>query len=193
MPKTQQKIKIELVVMEYKITKILFLGNPCGTTLEVIFIMRRSDNSIAKALSWLKISTNLIYSERVYVHAQSCATLCNPARLLCPWNSLGKNTGVGCHFLLQGIFPTQGLNLCLLHLLNCHLWRPYKAEDETEITVSLNLHKGHEGNLGGDEAVTYLNCDASYMTAFCQNSELLDFTPKFSQLSIKVFIFSQIL
>ena len=51
MPKTQQKIKIELVVMEYKITKILFLGNPCGTTLEVIFIMRRSDNSIAKALS----------------------------------------------------------------------------------------------------------------------------------------------
>ena len=27
----------------------------------------------------------------------------------------GKNTGVGCHFLLQGIFPTQGLNLCLPH------------------------------------------------------------------------------
>ena len=30
-----------------------------------------------------------------------------PARLLCPWNSPGKNTGVGCHSLLQGIFPTQ--------------------------------------------------------------------------------------
>ena len=29
-----------------------------------------------------------------------------PARLLCPWDSLGKNTGVGCHFLLQGTFPT---------------------------------------------------------------------------------------
>ena len=28
---------------------------------------------------------------------------------------LGKNTGVGCHFLLQRIFPTQGLNLHLLH------------------------------------------------------------------------------
>ena len=37
------------------------------------------------------------------------------SRLLCPWNSLGKYTGVGCHFLLQGIFPTQGLNLGLLH------------------------------------------------------------------------------
>ena len=31
-----------------------------------------------------------------------------PARLLCPWDSPGKNTGVGCHALLQGIFPTQG-------------------------------------------------------------------------------------
>ena len=37
-----------------------------------------------------------------------------PARLLCPWNFLGKNTGVGCHFLLYGIFPTQGSNpLCV--------------------------------------------------------------------------------
>ena len=41
-----------------------------------------------------------------------------PTRLLCPWNLPGKNTGVGCHFLLQGIFPTQGLNLHLLHLLH---------------------------------------------------------------------------
>ena len=43
-----------------------------------------------------------------------------PARLLCPWNSPGKNTGVGCHSLLQGIFPTQvGLPPCrqiLYHL-----------------------------------------------------------------------------
>ena len=30
-----------------------------------------------------------------------------PARLLCPWDSPGKNTGVDCHALLQGIFPTQ--------------------------------------------------------------------------------------
>ena len=38
-----------------------------------------------------------------------------PARLLCPGDSPGKNTGVGCHFLLQGIFPTQGSNPGLLH------------------------------------------------------------------------------
>ena len=38
-----------------------------------------------------------------------------PTRLLCPWDFLGKDTGVGCHFILQGIFPTQGWNPGLLH------------------------------------------------------------------------------
>ena len=41
-----------------------------------------------------------------------------PPRLLCSWDSLGKNTAVGCHALLQGTFLTQGSNpslLCLLH------------------------------------------------------------------------------
>ena len=38
-----------------------------------------------------------------------------PARLLCPWDSPCKNTGVGCHFLLQEIFPTQGQDRHLLH------------------------------------------------------------------------------
>ena len=40
------------------------------------------------------------------------------ARLLCPWNFPGKDTGVGCHFLLPGILQTQGSNLCLLCLLH---------------------------------------------------------------------------
>ena len=40
-----------------------------------------------------------------------------PDRLLCPLNHPGKNTRVGCHFLIHGIFPIQGLNLGLLHLL----------------------------------------------------------------------------
>ena len=38
-----------------------------------------------------------------------------PARHLCPWDSPSKNTGVGCHALLQGIFPTQRLNSGFLH------------------------------------------------------------------------------
>ena len=39
---------------------------------------------------------------------------CSPP-ILCPWDSPGKNTGVGCHFLLQRIFLTQGSNPHLLH------------------------------------------------------------------------------
>ena len=52
----------------------------------------------------------------------SCVWLCNsgfqPASLLCPWDSPGTNTGVGCHALLQGIFLTQGSNPNLLNLLH---------------------------------------------------------------------------
>ena len=55
-----------------------------------------------------------------------------PTRLLCPWDSQGKSTGVGSHFLFQGIFPTQGLNLCLFHLLH---WEadssPFKPPGKT--------------------------------------------------------------
>ena len=40
-------------------------------------------------------------------------------RLFCPWEFLGKYNGVDCHFLLQGIFLTQGLNPCVLCLLHC--------------------------------------------------------------------------
>ena len=51
---------------------------------------------------------------------QSCLTPCDtmdckPARLLYPWYSPGKNTGVGCYALLKGIFPTQGSNPGLPH------------------------------------------------------------------------------
>ena len=53
--------------------------------------------------------------------AQSYLTLklhgLQPARLLCSWDFPGKNNGVGCHFLLQGTFPTQDSNLCLLNFL----------------------------------------------------------------------------
>ena len=53
----------------------------------------------------------------------SCSVMSNslqsyglqPTRLLCPWNSPSKNTGVGSHSLLHRIFPTQGLNLGLSH------------------------------------------------------------------------------
>ena len=51
---------------------------------------------------------------------QSCPTLCGPMNCSLPSSSVhrdfpSKNTGMGCHFLLPGICPGQGLNLCLLH------------------------------------------------------------------------------
>ena len=63
----------------------------------------------------------------LYLVTQSCLTLCNPMNCSLPGSSVhgdspGKNTGVACHFLLQGIFPTQDLNPHLLCLLNWYVW-----------------------------------------------------------------------
>ena len=54
---------------------------------------------------------------------QSCPTLCDPTDYSLPSSSVqeispGKNTGVGYHVLLRGIFPTQLSNSCFLHLLH---------------------------------------------------------------------------
>ena len=76
--------------------------------------------------------TESVYSQWLFSRlvVSNCNPMdCLPARLLCPWDSLGKNTGgpfpnwipnpiLGCHFLLEGIFPTQGLNPHLLRLLH---------------------------------------------------------------------------
>ena len=70
------------------------------------------------------------------------------ARLLCPWDSPGKNTGVGCHFLLQGIFLTQGLNLNLLHLLHWQVGSLPLAPPYRYVTIE----EGREGRMqGGSE------------------------------------------
>ena len=63
-----------------------------------------------------------------------------PARLLCPQDSPSKKTGVGCHFFLQGIFLTQGLNSHLLWLLYCR-WNLYHwATEEAHICI-YTMHK----------------------------------------------------
>ena len=66
---------------------------------------------------------SISHVEHWHKHMHVCSVVSNslwphglqPARLLCPWNFPGKNIGVGCHALFQGIFLTQGLNPCLLH------------------------------------------------------------------------------
>ena len=65
----------------------------------------------------------ILFSKIGYFPLLACSVVSNsllshglqPTRFLCPWNFPGKNTGVGCHSLLQGIFSTQGSNPSLLH------------------------------------------------------------------------------
>ena len=61
-----------------------------------------------------------------------------PTRLLFPWDFLGRNTGVGCHLLFQGIFLTQGLNPHLLHLLLgrkiLYHWATWKASNRLSLS-----------------------------------------------------------
>ena len=52
---------------------------------------------------------------KVKVSFKQCLTVCDPHELYSPWNSPGQNTGVGSLSLLQGIFPTRGLNQGLPH------------------------------------------------------------------------------
>ena len=68
-----------------------------------------------------------------------------PARLLCHEDSPGKNTGVDCHALLQGIFPAQGLNPGLLH------WR------------QILHHKSHQGS--PRYTIKYIFC--KYLLPLC--------------------------
>ena len=56
--------------------------------------------------------SHLVMSDPLRLHGLS------PTRLLCSRHFPGKNTGVGCYFLLQGIFSTQGSNLSPLYLLH---------------------------------------------------------------------------
>ena len=91
---------------------------------------------------------------------QSCVTQCDPIDgsppgFPCPWDSPGKNTGVGCHFLLQGLFPTQGSNTRLLSLLHwqvgsvplapprkpLYCWR-VSADSELRLMIQLGLNEG---------------------------------------------------
>ena len=69
--------------------------------------------------------------------AQSCLTLCDPKECSPPGSSIhgdspGKNTGVGCHALFQGIFPTQGRNPGLLH---CR-WIHYHLSHQGSLEMS---------------------------------------------------------
>ena len=57
------------------------------------------------------------------------------------WNFPDKDTGAGCHFLLQGLFPTQRLNPCLLHLQGDSLPQNHQGSLFTIVMLSLEEQK----------------------------------------------------
>ena len=78
------------------------------------------------------------------VHAKSTSVMSDSlrpyglqfSRFLCPWDSPGKNTGACCHALLQGIFPTQESNRCLLCILHCR-WILYLLSHQGSPAICL--------------------------------------------------------
>ena len=99
-------------------------GVGCHFLPQRIFPTQGSNPSLLNLLHWQLDSLPLRHLEVQYHNEHSrfsCVSLRphgHPVKLLCPWDSPGKNTGVGCHALLQGIFPTQGLKPGLLRFLH---------------------------------------------------------------------------
>ena len=85
----------------------------------------------------------------VHAHMLRCPVISDSLQthgFLCPWDFPGKNSGVGCHFLLQGIFPTQRLNPSLLCLLDCrqilYLWATGETLNEVWMLINICLTLG---------------------------------------------------
>ena len=80
------------------------------------------------------LSSEMINQSRTVRECYCIRLLATPwtiaTRLLCPWDSPGKETGVLSHSLLQGIFPTQGLNLGLLH---CRQFLNHRSHREAQL------------------------------------------------------------
>ena len=100
---------------------------------------------------------NCIWNWKSLSHVWLFVTLWTVAYQAYPWNSPGNNTGVGCHFLLQGIFPTQGSNqglLCFRQIL---------------------YHQSHQGSYAGKMKVRRRN-KAQGTHGVAWNIVVLDFS-----------------
>ena len=103
--------------------------------------------------------------------AQSCLTLCNPKDCnspgSCLWNSLGKNTGVDSHVLLQGIIPIQGSNPGLPH---CR-----------QILYNLATSGAHIKRSSASNSVLPSGRAPGCRARLAQNSRYVLFSPSFSK------------
>ena len=114
--------------------------SPCG----------HKESAITKWLTFNFLFSGWKKKKESESHIQLCET---PWTVTClaisPWDSPGKNTWVGCHFLSQGFFLIQGSNLCLLHcrkILYCINyqellgWQPLKNLYCSPNSLSRSVH-----------------------------------------------------
>ena len=103
-----------------------------GSSLNLALLGIGSESVWLEIWMW-SLKNHYEHVDCCYLVTKLCPTLWThrqwPARLLCLCSFPGKNTGVGCHFLFQGIFPTQGSNQQLLHWQGdsvplSHQWSP---------------------------------------------------------------------
>ena len=86
----------------------------------------------------------------------------------CPWNSPGKNTGVGSHSLLQGIFLMQGLNL---HLLHCRQILYHLSHGESPSRVKPFVNSCSDFS----DLCTYTGLHSNYTASFSfHDTELIE-------------------
>ena len=115
--------------------------------------------------------------------AKLCPTLATPylqpARLLCPCNSPGKNTGVGCHVLLQGIFLNPESNPGLLHCRQIL----YQLSQSTETLVAWQNAKGLWKKDGMTTSYPLLKTATSSSITHLQFTTLVSFSKKIEQLT----------
>ena len=146
------RVQVGAVTMEnsMKVSQELKKKIPYNPPIPLLSIHpKKMKSGYQKDMTTMFIAS-LFITDKIYLCvcsvAQRCQTLCvlstGHTRLLCTWAFPGRNTGVGCHFLLQGILWTQGWNP---HLLHCR-WIPYCwATREVHAYIYVNIIQPWEG------------------------------------------------
>ena len=93
-------------------------------------------------ISMLKVKVKSL--SRVRLFATPCIVACT--KLFCPRDFQGKCTGVGCHFLLQGIFPTQGSNRGLSHCRQTLYHLSYQGSHILKTIIFMYIKDVHKYN-----------------------------------------------
>ena len=143
----------------------LYLSSVYHLCLSLVFMFSLPLSVLRNWFMWLWVKM-LVF--------QSCPILCNPMDCSPPCSSVygdspGKNTGVSCHSLLQGVFPTQGSNPSLLHCRQSLFHLSY--QESTYVVVETGKSKLHRVDWpAGDPGRSW--CQSSSLKSVCHQIPL---------------------